>query len=619
MGQRRFLPFFITQCLGALNDNVFRYGLIFLVTRKLLAVGDLDSAVVVNLSAALFILPFFLFSAMAGQLADKLDKALLIRRIKAFELVLMSVAAFGLLSNSAGLLLAVLFMTGVQSALFGPVKYSILPEVLSNEELIGGNALVEGATYVAIIVGMVLGGWAVTAAPGEHALAIGLVAIALVGLIAALFVPATRAAAPGLGVNFNPVPETIAILRMARAERSVFLSILGISWFWGFGLVAMSQLPGYAAGILRIDDASGIAVVLPATFAIGVGLGSLLCERLSGRQVELGLVPLGALGLTLFAVDLYLAAPAPVALPVYTLGDLLIRPQLMRVVFDLTMIGVAGGIFSVPLYSMMQQRSPRAERSRIIAANNVLNSLVMTVAAMAATLFALAGLTIPEMFLVLALMNSAVAAYLFTLLPEFVLRFLTWMLIRTLYRVRTSGLEFVPREGPAVLVCNHVSFVDALLIGGSVRRPARFVMYYKIFEIPLLSLLFKTARAIPIAGRREDEAMLERAFESIDAELAAGQVVCLFPEGAITRDGAIAPFRPGIERILAARPVPVVPMALRGLWGSWFSRKDGGALRKWPRRLRARIELVAGAPVQPEHATAELLERRVRELRGADR
>ena len=599
---------------------MLRYGLIFLVTRDLLTAGSIKGDVLVNLSAAIFILPFFVFSALSGQLADKFDKALLIRRIKAFELVLMCVAAWGLAANSAVLLLLVLFLTGLQSTLFGPVKYSILPEVLSEEELIGGNALVEGATYVSIIAGMVIGGAAIASdALGPGVLALALIAFAAAGLAASWFIPATEPSEPQIRVRFAPIPETVRILKFAYAERSVFLSILGISWFWAFGLVAMSQLPGYASDILRADAAVAVSVLLPVTFAVGVGIGSLLCEKLSGRQIELGLVPLGSIGLTLFAVDLYFSQPGPVLEPITSLADFASRPAMWRIAADLTLLGLAGGVYSVPLYAMMQQRSERRQRSRIIAANNVLNSLFMTLAALAATAFVAMGVTIPQMFAVLALMNIAVAVYIYALLPEFLMRFLTWVLIRTLYRIRTIRLDLIPASGPAVLVCNHVSFVDALVIGGSVRRPVRFVMYYKIFQIPVLSFIFRTARAIPIAGSREDPELLAEAYDKIDAELAAGNLVCIFPEGAITRDGDIAPFRRGIERIIERRAVPVVPLALRGLWGSWFSREGGGAIRKLPRRLRARVELAAAPPVPPDRASAELLESKVRELRGAYR
>ncbi len=281
--------------------------------------------------------------------------------------------------------------------------------------------------------------------------------------------------------------------------------------------------------------------------------------------------------------------------------------------FDLMMIGVFAGFYIVPLFALVQQRSEPEQRSRIIAGNNILNALFMVVAAIMAMVLLKAGLNIPQLFLVTALLNAVVAIYIYSLVPEFLVRFMTWILINTLYRLRVEGLEKIPEEGPVLIVCNHVSFMDPLIVGGSVRRPIRFVMYYKIFQWFGLNWFFRTARAIPIAGAKEDPAMMERAFAEVDRELAAGEVVAIFPEGGITRDGSVQPFRRGVERILQARPVPVVPIALRGLWGSLFSRRDRLRL---PRRFWSRIGLVVGDPIPPEQASAEYLEQRVKELRG---
>jgi hypothetical protein len=340
---------------------------------------------------------------------------------------------------------------------------------------------------------------------------------------------------------------------------------------------------------------------------------------MSGHRIELGLVPFGSIGLTVFAIDLYFAQPAMHMVAVDSVGDFLVRPGSWRILVDLSVLGAFGGFYSVPLYALIQHRTERQHLSRVIAANNIINALFMVAAAVLAFGVLASGMSIPQFYVILALLNAVVAIYIFTLLPEFLMRFLVWILVSILYRVRPTGLEHIPASGPAVLVCNHVSFVDALLVGGSIRRPVRFVMYYKIFQIPLLRFIFKTAKAIPIASAKEDEALLEDAFEKIDEELAAGHVVCVFPEGGITKDGEIQPFRPGIEKIIERRPVPVVPIALCGIWGSWFSRQSGGGLRKIPGRLWAKVTVRIGEAVAGNDVTAAELELLVRTLRGNER
>jgi 1-acyl-sn-glycerol-3-phosphate acyltransferase len=289
-----------------------------------------------------------------------------------------------------------------------------------------------------------------------------------------------------------------------------------------------------------------------------------------------------------------------------------------RIVIDLLLIGLFAGLFIVPLFALVQSRTRRSELSRVIAGNNILNALFMVVSAGLGLGLTALGFSIPQIFLVVAVLNAAVAIYIYTLVPEFLMRFLSWLLINTLYRIRTEGLDHIPERGAALLVCNHVSYMDALIVGGSVRRPARFVMYHRIFKIPVLSFIFRTARAIPIAPAKEDPALLESAFAEVDRALAAGELVCIFPEGGLTSDGEIAAFRRGVERILERRPVPVIPMAIRGLWGSIFSRRRRAPGRmRLPRRFWSRLVLAVGAPVAPSEASAAVLEQNVRELRGA--
>jgi 1-acyl-sn-glycerol-3-phosphate acyltransferase len=621
LAERRFAPFFATQFLGALNDNIFRNGLVILITFQGVLVAGMDHTQLANVAAGLFILPFFLFSASAGQLADKYEKSMLIRRIKMLEIALMMLAAFSLITESYSLLLLVLFLMGCQSTMFGPVKYAYLPQKLADEELVGGNALVESGTYIAIIFGLIVGGIVVGDELADG-LSIGkqtilgacLVLVAITGYATSLQVPQTAAVDPSLKFNWNAWQETWRIVRFAREDRSVFLSILGISWFWFFGSAMTIQIPAYTLEILNGDEA--ITTSLLAAFAIGVGVGSLLCERMSDHRIELGLVPFGSIGLSLFAIDLYFAQPNAHSIAVTSIGEFLTRSGSWRILADLMLLGAFGGFYSVPLYALMQKRSKRQHLSRIIAANNIINSLLMVGAAVLSIVVLKSGFSIPELFVIIAVLNAVVAIYIYSLLPEFLMRFIAWLVINVAYRLRPSGLENIPRTGPVVVVCNHVSFMDPIILGGSVRRPMRFVMWYKIFEIPLLKFLFKTAKAIPIASAKEDKQLMDDAFEKVDAELAAGNVVCIFPEGGITRDGEIQRFRPGIEKIIRRRAVPVVPAALGGLWGSWFSRQKTGRLRKIPVRLFARVPVFFGKPLPPSEVTAETLELLVRTLRG---
>jgi 1-acyl-sn-glycerol-3-phosphate acyltransferase len=396
----------------------------------------------------------------------------------------------------------------------------------------------------------------------------------------------------------------------------VFLSILGISWFWLYGALFLAQFPVYAKNVLGGNETS--VTLLLATFTVGIGLGSMLCEKLSGRHVEIGLVPFGSIGLTLFGLDLVFASPAslPAGAPL-AIGSLLGLHQTWRVLFDLFALGLFGGFFIVPLYVLIQLRSAPEQRARIIAANNILNALFMVVGALVAAGMLGNGLTIPLLFGIAALCNALVALYIYTLVPEFMLRFVAWLLIHSIYRLEQKGIEHIPLEGPALLICNHVSFVDPLVISSACRRPIRFVMDHRIFRMPLISFIFRHMRAIPIAPAREDPVMMEAAFAEVARALAEGELVGIFPEGRITDTGEFYPFRPGIQRIVGQTPVPVIPLALRGLWGSFFSRKDGPAMSKPLRRgLFSKIGLVAGAPVAAQAATPEHLQALVAELRG---
>lgn len=614
--ERRFAPFFGVQFLGALNDNIFKQGLVILLAYQTLTFTTLQTDVLQNLAQALFVLPFFIFSATAGQLADKYEKSRLISITVLIELCVMVLGAIGLFLRSLEVLFAALFLSGAQSALFGPVKYAILPQHLREEELIGGNALVETGTSIAILAGLVLGGW-VVAQQGWGVAGVAAITITISGAAFALSrrIPSAPPPEPQLRINWNPVTETWRNLRFLTTNRTVFLSVLGISWFWFYGAAFVTQFPNLSRNVLLGNE--HVVTLLLIVFSIGIGAGSLLCERLSGHKIELGLVPFGSIGLTLFAADLYWALSgytggAPVGLREFALD-----PGHWRILTDLTLIGVFGGFYIVPLYALIQTRSDKSHRSRVIAGNNILNALFMVAAAVLAIALFKAGLTIPQLFLVVALLNAAVAVYIYTLVPEFLMRFLVWLLIHSVYRLEKSGLEHIPEEGPALLVCNHVSYVDALIIAAACRRPIRFVMDHRIFRVPLLNFVFRTGGAIPIASAKEDRALLERAYDEITRGLEKGDLIGIFPEGRITDTGELYPFRPGIMRALERTPVPVVPLALRGLWGSFFSRKGGAAMtRPFRRGFFSKIALAVGRPIVPQFVTPERLQAEVLALRG---
>jgi 1-acyl-sn-glycerol-3-phosphate acyltransferase len=611
--ERRFLPFFITQSLGALNDNVFKNALIIMLSFKAADALPFDSSVLVNVAAILFILPFFLFSATAGQLAEKYEKSHSIRVIKLAEICIMILAVVGLYLDNFYWLLFVLFLMGFQSSIFGPLKYGLLPQHLRTEELVGGNALVETGTFMSILLGTIIGG-AVIAIGGHGViyLSIILLTVALLGYFTSTKIPNTPAVVPNLKINWNPITETYKNFNFMRTNKTVFLSILGISWFWFYGAVFLAQIPNYTKTTLAGDET--VATLFLTAFSIGIGIGSILCEKLSAGRVEVGLVPVGAFGLSFFGYDLYLANTASGLEPIYNYAQFFWLEGSWRVLFDASMIGIFGGMFTVPLYALVQQIGDKNHMSRLIAGLNIMNALFMVISGGFAILLLQNNFTIPELFMVSACINALVSIYIFVKAPEFIFRFITWLLVNTLYRIRNNNLQAIPKHGACVLVCNHVSFIDALIISGYCKRNIRFVMYHKIFKIPILGAFFKMANAIPIAPAHEDKTLMQSAFDKIANELDNGEVVCIFPEGKITADGKTNEFKTGIEKIIQRSPVPVIPLALKGLWGSWFSRKNGPAMTGMPKKFMAKIELLAGEPIIANDVSAKLLFNKVNEL-----
>ena len=410
--EKRFLPFFCTQFLGALNDNVFKTAFITMAVFHTADLTNVNGPALATLLPGIFILPFFLFSATAGQIADTCEKSQLIRFVKIFEVLLMLFAALGFVLHVFWLLVLALFMMGMHSTLFGPVKYAYLPQHLTESELVGGNGMVEMGTFVAILLGQMIGAGMGMYQGGELVTGLTIVGLAMLGYFASKQIPNSPAAEPGLKINWDPITETGRNIAFVWKSQAIWLAIIGISWFWFYGATLLAQFPVFAKEVLHGDES--VFILLLAVFSVGVGIGSLLCEKLSKGIVEIGLVPLGAMGMMAFGVDLYTASASGVA-------D-------WRLLMDIALIGLFGGVYIVPLYALIQSRAQKTHQSRVIAANNILNALFMVISAVFAMLIFELGLNIPQLFLITSLMNALVIIYLCSRQPEYFSRMKSWRL-----------------------------------------------------------------------------------------------------------------------------------------------------------------------------------------------
>ena len=609
---RRLGPLFVTQFLGAFNDNVFKQALIIILVFGSLAVTE-ETDFLANAAAALFVLPFFLFSATAGALADRFEKASLIRKVKLFEICIAILIGVALALQNVATLFFVLFLLGAQSTFFGPLKFSILPQHLRDSELVGGNGVIEMGTFVAILLGTLVGG-VIAGLTGVAAWLIAMVlVVAICGYIASWFIPEAHSANEK-EINWNPFTETLNLIRFAKDKRSVFQSILGVSWFWLIGSIYIAQIANLTKE--HLYGMESVVTLILCVFTIAIAVGSLLCERLSGKRLEIGLVPVGAAGISLFGFDAYWAINALEPGSGREALDFLKADGSVRLLVDLGLMGIFAGIYVVPMQALIQSRTPTDRRARVIAAGNIINSIFILFGAGIAILWlSWLDYSIPSLFLLVSVLNACVAAYIFHNVPEFSMRFLVWCIFHTMYRVKHAGLQNVPQRGAAIIVCNHVSYVDAVLLGGAVRRPIRFVTDKTVYDKPVLHFIFRVARAIPIVRREVDEEIYDQAFVDIREGLEDGDLLCIFPEGRLSPDGEMTEFKPGIEKILRETPVPVIPMALSGLWGSFFSQFGGGLFRT-PNRFWSKVRITAAAPIQAAEATVESLQDRVLALRG---
>lgn len=599
LGERRFGPFFAAQFLATLNDHAFMQALMIALAYRTESFTRLDAGTAQNLALALFVVPALGLSGIAGQLADKYEKSVLIRAALVLQLGCMALAAAGFALRSLPALFGAVLVGGAQATLLAPVKYSMLPQRLGSAELVGGNGLMIAGTALATIAGMLYGG-ALAARPegGLVLLAASTIAICGMALAVSRAIPPAAAPAPGSAVDWNPWRATRSVLLLAGRDRMVLAAIAGMAWFWFHAALLATQLPNLARRVLHASEYG--ATLLLVAWAIGMGVGASLCDRMSGRKVEAGLVPFGAIGVTLFGLDIAWATATGGA------G--------WRIGTDLALLGVFGGLYTVPLCALMQERAAAEHRSRIIAASSFLNAAFAALAAALAIALFQAGATIAQLFLAAALFNVAVTLAICRAVPEIPARFLAWLLVRSACRLEVSGIERIPQAGAALLVCNHVSYVDAIVVTAACPRPIRWVIDHRIYALPVLRLLFRMLRAIPIARAREDPAMLARAYDAVAQALQRGEAVGFFPEGRLTRDGEMGEFRPGVRKVLDRTPVTVVPMALSGLWQSAFARRRGRlrrALAPFPR-----VRLSVGNAMEPRGVSPEALRATVLGLRG---
>ena len=592
---RGFEAFLWTQFLGAFNDNAYKYVV------SVLAVGMAASQAAgsryLSEGLAVFILPFFLFSGYAGHLADVHNKRTVLIATKFFEIFAMAMAFFAFFAHRIPVMMAVLFLTSLQATFFSPAKYGIVPEMLPDRDLSRANGLLEMSTFVAAILGTSIGGvmlytWR------THPSNIGfiLIAIAVAGSLASLGITRVPDSGARQPFRLNPWAEVAIGLRRLWSDKPLWYTVVGISYFWFLGALVQTLLVLFGSQVLRVDERWTAA--LAAFLAVGIGAGSVAAGRLSGDKVELGLVPLGSIGIGFFAFALSWSPPSYFASAV-----------------SLTLLGFAGGVFSVPLNAFLQQKSGADEKGRLIATNNFLNTAGILLASGSMWLMGdTLRISADRIIRIFGIFTVLATAYMLKIVPDFTARFTLWMLTHTIYRIRIVGQEHVPTRGPALLVCNHISFVDGMLVGACIQRFIRFLVYKPYYDAKAFHWLFRLLRAIPVTGGKPKEvlASIERARE----ELAGGHLVCIFAEGAVTRTGNLLPFKRGFERIIAGLDVPVIPVHLDRLWGSIFSFKKGKFFWKRPERIPFPVTVTFGPPL-PATVTAQQVRQVIQEM-GSD-
>ena len=623
-----FLPLFIVQFGGALNDNLFKSAILILIAFQLTDAAS-QAGVINNLAALLFILPYFFLSPLAGQLADRYHKAAMMQKNKVAEILIALAAAGALFSQSIASMLFVLFLLGAQSSMFGPNKYAILPQLLRGKSLIAANALIASGTFIAILTGTLLGG--VLAQQSSAWMWVGSACLmtAVIGYLAARQLPETEIGEPDLKLDWNLYRQTKLLIGMARHNRHTWAAIIGVSWFWFTGVAYLTQIPTIVRYIGGGDES--VVTLLLALFILGIGFGCAYSTYVSDETPEIGLSPIAIALAGLVGLNLAFIENSPSFEILANAQDFLQGRNGPNILLDIFLIGFLGGAFVLPLYTELQQTTRSVNRARIISINNVLNAFFMVISSLIALLvLGLFKLELSTYLGIVAGLNIVFALYLHAKVAMRTWRFLAEIGSRLVYRIDAVQIDKLPLEGSALIVCNHVSYADPIIIFGASKRPIRFLMDKKIRETRGFYTVLKQARTLGICSPLADRQAYEYAIEQAVQSLKNGELVFIFPEGRLTEDGEIGHFHRGVEKLIEGHPAPVIPMAIQGLWGSFFSHKNGFAFgsdsdsgnrgsKFWNLKFqsfRPEVSLVVGAAISPEDVTAGLLRQKVERLRG---
>lgn len=592
---KRFHAFTITQALGAFNDNVFKMLLQLFVLRVLVAANAEE---IISEATLVFTVPFVLFGPWAGYFADRYSKSRLMRIIKIAEIAIMLIGVAAFYFGNVWFMLIVLFLMASQSTFFSPAKQGLIPEICEPEAITHANSWVEMTTFLFIIIGIVIAGVLMDVHDNNTmAVALYCVGFAVMGTISAFYIPKTIPKGSLVKFPWNPITGIFRDLVFLKRQKGLWLAGLANSYFWMLGLVFSTNILIYGEKLLFLGESSSVKLtVLPAFMAIGIGAGSMLAGRWSGKKVELGLVPLGGIGMAVGAIGLYFSTGA------YWLTSVL-----------LLFTGICGGLYIVPLFAYLQYVAEEHEKGRVLATVGVLNGLFLVLGSLLYNLFAVQLAIAADMFyLIMGIATIGAVVYICTVIPEYFIRFCGWLLTHTFYDIRIVGAEHVPLKGPALLLPNHVSFVDAFLIGSTMQRFIRYMMLKSYYQIPVFKHIFRIMDTIPIEPA-EGKNSVAKSLAAAREKLQQNHVVCIFAEGGLTRDGTIRPFKTGFETVMQELTCPIIPVYMHKVWGSIFSYERGKVFWKMPKKIPYPITIEYGAPMLASSTAAEV-EQAVRDL-----